>query len=277
MLENLNWFAGGMSRLGNRPARIRGGSGGRWLMNWGASAVRELRERLFADTPSDWQAYHKLIAERLLPGMAVLEVGCGKGSISPFPWQEYPDKYLVGIDPDPAASQNSNLDHLVVLRNRRDHQEWPLDGQSFDLVIGRYVVEHIDSPSEFLGNVRRALKPGGQFLFLTPNLLHPAMIVSRVLPHPIKERILGATRKGLDTGDIFPTRYRMNTSRTLRLQAHKNGLRVTQLEVREHQPVGYLDFSVPTFWLAYTYYRMVKWSFLDRWFGSSIIGIMERT
>jgi SAM-dependent methyltransferase len=245
-------------------------------MNWGASGVKGLRARLFAGTPTDWQRYHKLIAERLAPGMTILDVGCGKGSISPFPWQDYPDKYLVGIDPDPAASQNPYLDRLVLLRNRGDYQDWPLNGQSFDLVTARYVVEHIDSPSEFLGNVRRALKPGGQFVFLTPNSLHPAMVVSRVLPHSTKERILGATRRGLDMGDVFPTRYRMNTSGALRRQAAKSGLRVKQLEVREHQPVGYLDFSVPTFWLAYSYYRTMKWSHLQRWFGSSIIGIMER-
>jgi SAM-dependent methyltransferase len=244
-------------------------------MNWGASGVRGLRTRLFAGMPTDWQRYHSLIAERLAPGMAILDVGCGKASLSPFPWQDYPDKYLVGIDPDPAASQNPYLDRLVQLRNPRDYQEWPLDGQCFDLVTARYVVEHIDSPSEFLGNVWQALKPGGQFLFLTPNLLHPAIIASRLLPHSTKEHILGATRK-LDRGDVFPTRYRMNTSRALRLQAAKSGLRVKQLQVREHQPVGYLDFSVPTFCLAYGYYQAMKWSHLEGWFGSSIIGILER-
>jgi SAM-dependent methyltransferase len=245
-------------------------------MNWGTSGVRELRARLFAGTPTDWEAYHKLIADRLLPGMAVLDVGCGKGRISPFPWSDYQDKYLVGIDPDPAAAQNPNLDRLIVLRDRRDYQTWPLDGQTFDLVIGRYVVEHVDSPSEFLCNVRRALKPGGQFIFLTPNLFHPAMLVSRLLPHSIKERILETTRKGLDAGDVFPTWYRMNTSRALRHQAQEHSLHVKRLDVRECQPVGYLDFSVPTFWAAYVYYRVMKWSHLDRWFGSNIIGIMER-
>jgi 2-polyprenyl-3-methyl-5-hydroxy-6-metoxy-1,4-benzoquinol methylase len=245
-------------------------------MTWGASGVKELRTRFFAGMPTDWQRYHNLIAERLAPGMAILDVGCGKASLSPFPWQDYPDKYLVGIDPDPAASQNPYLDRLVQLRAPRDYQQWPLEGQSFDLVTARYVVEHIASPSEFLGNVRRALKPGGEFLFLTPNLLHPAMVASRLLPHSTKERILRATRKGLDMGDVFPTWYRMNTSRALRAQAAQSGMRVKQLEVREHQPVGYLDFSVPTFWLAYGYYRALKWSHLEGWFGASIIGILQR-
>jgi 2-polyprenyl-3-methyl-5-hydroxy-6-metoxy-1,4-benzoquinol methylase len=245
-------------------------------MSWGASGVKALRARLFDGTPTDWQCYHKLIADRLAPGVTVLDVGCGKGSISPFPWNDYPKKRLVGIDPDPAASENPNLDSLVVLRNRQHHQEWPLDGQSFDLVTARYVLEHVDSPSEFLGNVRRVLKPGGQFVFLTPNLVHPAMVVSRMLPHSMKERILAATRKGLDTGDIFQTHYHMNTARRLRIQAANSGLEVKQLEVREHQPVGYLDFSIPTFWMAYAYYRAVKWSNAERWFGAGIIGVLKR-
>ena len=78
-------------------------------------------------------------------------------------------------------------------------------------------------------------------------------------------------------GDVFPTRYRMNTPRALRSQANKHELRVKQIEVLQPQPVSYIDFSVPTFWLAYSYYRAVKWSNLERWFGSCIIGVLERT
>jgi SAM-dependent methyltransferase len=245
-------------------------------MNWGSSGVQELRSRLFAGLPTDWQVFHKLIADRLTPGMAILDVGCGKGNLGPFPWNDYPDKYLVGIDPDPAASQNPKLDRFVLLRSLADYKEWPLDGQTFDLIIGRYVLEHVDLPIEFLDNVRRALKPGGEFLFLTPNLLHPATVASRALPDSAKERILGATNKGLDMGDVFPTRYRMNTARALRVAARKCDLRVKLLEVRQPLPIEYLDFSIPTFGLAYVYYQAVKVLRVEKWFGSCLIGALER-
>jgi 2-polyprenyl-3-methyl-5-hydroxy-6-metoxy-1,4-benzoquinol methylase len=245
-------------------------------MKWGSSGVQELRFRLFNGTPTDWQIFHKLIADRLRLGMAILDVGCGKGSICPFPWNDYPNKYLVGLDPDETASENPYLDRLVTLRSPADHQKWPLEGRTFDLVIGRYVLEHVDSPSEFLDNVWRVLKPGAEFIFLTPNLLHPAILASWVLPHSVKQRTLRATKKELDIGDVFPTRYRLNTARDLEFHANKCALRVKQIEILQPQPVSYLDFSIPTFCLAYTYYQTVKWANLERWFGSCIVGVLQR-
>jgi 2-polyprenyl-3-methyl-5-hydroxy-6-metoxy-1,4-benzoquinol methylase len=244
-------------------------------MNLGYPAVRRLRGRLLAGTPTDWEVYHKLVADRISPKTAILDVGCGKGNICPFPWDEYQEKRLVGLDVDDAASQNRNLDRFVLLRDQSDYQDWPLQGETFDLVLGRYVLEHVKVPAEFLANVRRSLKPGGQFLFLTPHLFHPAILASRALPHFIKQTILRIT-KNADLADVFPTYYRMNTKRALRTQAESAGLRVKHLELGQHHPVGYLDFSIPTFWLAYSHYRILKRTKSESWFGSSITGIFER-
>jgi SAM-dependent methyltransferase len=234
--------------------------------------VQKLRNKLVTDTPTDWQVFHQLIAERLSPNMAILDIGCGKGTICPFPWQDYPTKYLVGIDPDPSASQNPYFNQFVLLRSSPDHFHWPVDDETFDLVIARYVLEHVFSET-FFENVRRVLKPGGEFLFLTPNLLHPAVMVSSVLPHDWKLGLLKMT-SAIDARDIFPTQYRFNTGRSLRSQAKKHGLLVKHFEVREQQPIRYLDFSASTFMLAYIYYRVVRWVGLGHLIGSNIIGIM---
>jgi SAM-dependent methyltransferase len=225
--------------------------------------------------PLDWEIFHSLIATKLRSGISVLDVGCGKASVSPFPWNEYPTKLLVGLDPDPSARENPFVDRIVLLRNESDQRDWPLDGETFDLVLARYVLEHVKSPAEFLRNVRKALKPGGEFLFLTPNLLHPAIVMSRGMPHRLKERILRTTNRCLDMSDVFPTYYRMNTTNTIRRQAVQAGLTVKKLMVKQPQAIGYLDFSVPTFLLSCAYYYGVEGLGLASVFGSCIIGVLQ--
>lgn len=47
----------------------------------------------------------------------------------------------------------------------------PWDAESFDGVIALEVVEHLDGVFPFFREVHRVLKPGGFFLFTTPNIL----------------------------------------------------------------------------------------------------------
>ncbi len=240
-----------------------------------STRVQKVREALTpAGSLTDWQMLHAMIAERIRPGMSILEVGCGRGEISPFPWKEYSGEYLVGIDPDPTASENPYLDRFVHLKTETDLRRWPLDDHCFDLVIARYVLEHVSTPPDFLHNVNRVLKPEGKFLFLTPNLRHPAVRISKLLPTSIKERILSATHR-LDSKDVFPTHYRMNTPAVLEQQLGTAGFLMENLTVCEPQPIGYLDFSVPTFYLAYGYYRFLKWSAMERRCGFTILGVAQ--
>lgn len=120
--------------------------------------VKDLRARIFASTPRDRDAYHAEIEKHLARGMTVLDVGCGKGHLNPFPWNRHPDVRVVGIDPDPEAGVN-------------------------DLAVCRYVVEHVEDPDQFTGDVRRVLRPGGRFIFLTPSRYHPVILASS-MPAP---------------------------------------------------------------------------------------------
>jgi SAM-dependent methyltransferase len=231
------------------------------------SRLAELaRTKLVGDRPNDWQTYHRLVADTLRPGMRVLDIGCGVGNIAPFSWQDHPGVELFGIDPNPDAERNANLHRFELLT---DFGHWPVEDSSVDLAIARYVLEHVEQPDEFFANLDRVLKPGGRFIALTPNRFHPAVMVSGMLPLRAKQRILKSTAD-IDDSDVFATWYRLNTTRQLRRYAQKFGLQVERLEAREFVPNDYLNFNVLGFFMSYTYYQAVRWTYCERWFGMAI-------
>jgi SAM-dependent methyltransferase len=217
--------------------------------------------------------FHEWIGKALEGGVRdVLDIGCGRGMIAPFPWRKFEGVRVTGIDPDPTAAANPSLTSFL----RVTGAPWPLPEGSFDLAVARYVLEHVVQPKQFLMEVRRVLRPGGSFIFLTPNVLHPAIRVSSILATSLKKRILKGT-KGLDHEDVFPTWYRMNTRNELRQLAASCGLTITRFCVREFQPVGYLDFSVPTFFLALLFWKFLRATHLEDTWGGSILACLRKT
>lgn len=234
--------------------------------------AQALRRRWFGDTPNDWQSYHAVIAAHLCPGMTVVEVGPGRGTIAPFPWHEHPGVTLVGLDPDPAAAGNPFLHRFEELV---DGAPWPVHDSAADMVIARYVLEHVADPDDFMANVARILRPGGRFVFLTPNRAHPIMTASRLLPYALHVRLL-ALAKGADARDVFPTHYRANSRPALEALARAHGLAVDALDIGERVPFGYLDVALAGFLAAAAYQQIVTRTGLERRIGLSILGVMRK-
>jgi SAM-dependent methyltransferase len=232
-----------------------------------ADAIPNLR-RWSGAGPSDWQAYHAMVAAALRPGITVVDVGCGTGRVKPFAWERHPGVRLIGLDPDPAADDNPALDDFRLLDPSRP---WPLEDASADLALARYVLEHVADPAAFLFEAGRVLKPGGQLLFLTPNRRHPAMLASGGLPLAWKRRILERTR-GTARDEVFATHYCMNTPGELRRQLTKAGFSIERLEAGELEPCGYLEFSAPAYVVACAWYGLVRWTGLERTLGAHILG-----
>jgi SAM-dependent methyltransferase len=222
--------------------------------------------------PRDRDAYHAEIERRLEPGMTVLDVGCGKGVLNPFPWERRRDVRVVGIDPDPEASANPNLQQFVLLK---PGENWAVAPGSVDLVICRYVLEHVPDPEEFMGNVARVLRPKGRFIFLTPSKYYPVMIVSAWLPHGLHRKILARTKRSAEN-DVFATFYRMNSKRDLRRHASANGFGVELLIQRDFQPADYFDFNAALFLLNLLAFSVGKLVRLDRQIGASLLGVLRR-
>lgn len=110
-------------------------------------------------------------------GAALLDVGCGDGSLLHLAAQQ--GMRVLGVDTDPEAARLAREFYEVnVLCGRAE--ELDLEESSFDIVCAAHTLEHLDEPQVFLDRARRLLKPGG-FLFIeVPNVLRPKTSAQRI-------------------------------------------------------------------------------------------------
>ena len=118
--------------------------------------------------------------------------------------------------------------------------------------------------------VARVLRPGGHFVFLTPNLRNPLLAfnrLGRLLPQV--QRRLVPRLYGRNEADTFPVQYRANTASAIRALAARTGLHVA--DIRVIRDPTYLAFSRFMF-------RASVWSdrLLPRGWGVHLLGDLVR-
>jgi SAM-dependent methyltransferase len=131
---------------------------------------------------------------------------------------------FVGVDTD-AAMRDHPLLHLRV---KALGGTLPFRDGSFDLVTANMVAEHLPDPRSVLRDVRRVLRPGGHFVFHTPNYLYYLIFIASLTPDFLKKWLILKLEKRV-AADVFPTFYRINTERRVRELAAETGFRVERL------------------------------------------------
>ena len=203
-----------------------------------------------------------------------LDVGCGH-QILPA-WREAAEQRLVsrcrrvvGVDRVPTSlKQHRTISRLAV----GDIIDLPFAADTFDLVTANMVVEHLRDPERSLREVWRIVKPGGVFLFLTPNALGYSTILARLLPERFK-LLLVRVIQGRRSQDVFQTHYRVNTRTAIERMA-----RVTGFEAEVIQPIAsgaefirFLPFAL----LELLWIRMLR-SERFRALRTSIIAVLRK-
>lgn len=188
------------------------------------------RERYRAEHPG-WRPATEVFAgcvrERLRPDGRLLDIGCGRGGL--VEQLGHPTDRLVGVDPDFVSlgeHRLAGLPRVVTTSNGL-----PFAKNTFDVAIASWLLEHLTDPKGTLRAIHRVLKPGGFFIFITPNELHPLGRVNKIagqfgrMQGQLVDRIYGRTES-----DTFPTAYRANTPQALAELAGQTGFSVAALE-----------------------------------------------
>lgn len=195
-----------------------------WMYWW-------LEQRIAPGLRYSQMAYEDVLRSVVADGVRWLDLGCGHRMLPEF--RSASEEELVR---QAGSVAGLDLSRSQLARNRT--VRWrvlgsggglPFRENSFDLITANMVLEHLDDPAACFAEVKRTLRPGGRFLFHTPNAHGYGPRLAGFLPDRMK-RALIRLFEGRTEDDVFPTRYRANTIGVIRRLAHEAGLGVARLE-----------------------------------------------
>lgn len=109
---------------------------------------------------------------------------------------------------------------------------------SINIAFSRCVIQHVSDTDRYYSELFRALRPGGVYLFLTPNFWGYESMMSRIIPsrtdQPIKDHAVNHLRK-----NILPISYRSNTRRSIKRLAKHHGFDVERLDYLSQSPSNF--------------------------------------
>ena len=109
------------------------------------------------------------LTDVLRPGDRVLEIGCGIGSlVSELSRKGYD---TTGIDISGEAIEYGRKKYGDIHLEVQAAEALPYEDESFDAVLSFDLFEHIAGIDRHISEVSRVLRPGGHYLFQTPNKL----------------------------------------------------------------------------------------------------------
>jgi SAM-dependent methyltransferase len=118
--------------------------------------------RLAAQAELSWPEEFRVLTELgLRDGHAVLDAGCGSGAFTERLRAALPASPIVALDRDERLLGHARRRLPRTVAVLGDLAEPPLADASQDVVISRFVFQHLPEPAMVAGRLRRVLRPGG--------------------------------------------------------------------------------------------------------------------
>jgi SAM-dependent methyltransferase len=228
----------------------------------------ELCDKYYAGRKFSRALYAELIRKYSAPGHCLLDAGCGR--YLEFSRELAGQVRVVGIDLESQLDTRNRRSPFAV---RGDLDRLPFSDGSFDTIISRSVVEHLQHPEQVFREFSRALKPGGRVILSTPNKYDYVSVIAMLTPYWF-HRAAVSRIVGVSPDDVFPTLYRANTLATLGTALRRAGLVKAELQAVNHYPV-YLMFSPVLFRLGVLWERLTSLHAL-RFLRGTLLAVFEK-
>jgi len=223
--------------------------------------------------PQVW--YGRTLQRYVYSGVKWLDVGCGYQIL---PSWAMPDEtqaelarsaaWVAGVDVDPRIAEHPHLTYRVAGLGGA----LPFRDEVFDLVTANMVIEHIDDAPKFLADILRVLRPGGRFVFHTPNIIFWVTYIASFTPERLKKPIIWKMEQRR-AEDVFPTRYELNTPWRIERLARKAGFEVEEITMVGSSRI--FDRFGPLGWAECFLQKGISTAFGGR-FNSNIIAVLQR-
>jgi SAM-dependent methyltransferase len=192
----------------------------------------KLREVIAPELVNAQYLYEEVLGRNVFSETSWLDLGCGH-QLLPF-WRAEEERILVekcasivGLDRElPALHKHRSVRFLVA----GDASTLPFKNQQFDLVTANMVVEHLSNPNLQFHEINRVLKPGGIFIFHTPNALGYPAAFTNWIPPGLRHR-LAYLLDGRQKEDVFETHYLANSRPAITELAKPNGFEVEKIRL----------------------------------------------
>ncbi len=211
--------------------------------------------------------YLDLIEQNINSKSILLNIGCGHSILLKDIYQKTKENY--GIEPDVNSIQKNQI--MQDIKQGYAH-DLPFADNYFDIVVSTWVLEHIDQAQESMNEIYRVLKPGGKFIFLTPNKNNYVVMMIRLIPDCLHD-FLNRKLYNRQEGDTFPVRYKMNTQKEIKALASKAGFRKT--DIFFNGDPSYISFNIVLFYIAVLFEKILSISFLQK-YRVHLIGCLKK-
>jgi 2-polyprenyl-3-methyl-5-hydroxy-6-metoxy-1,4-benzoquinol methylase len=245
-----------------------------WENSFGRKATWRLQRRILPELRWNQEIWGETVRQHLLMDRPLrwLDAGCGWRLLAKD--LEALEHELVGLARS-VVGVDLDLPHLckhedISQRACASLDRLPFAQGSFDVVTCNMVAEHLPAPLTVFQELERVLAPGGVLLVHTPNtqnyLVFANIVAKKFLPRSAVLKLIGDSRA---SEDVYPTYYRANSARVLRMLGESVDLYPEYIRFLSH-PQPYCRSFLPAALLELLLMRALMTPALER-FGATIV------